>query len=98
STITFHCASDQGAKLLVNNKTLVEWSGPKDERSGSVDLVKGKSYPIRLIYDHKEGIGGYVTVTWGWQGHDKSPIGAEYLLHSPAQQRLVERYCLLSSD
>ena len=72
---TFHLDSDDGSRLSVNGKAIVERDGIHGEgreESGTVDLAAGRT-PIRLEYFQK-GNGLGLTVAWSGPGFPRRPL------------------------
>ncbi|HEY9845679.1 MAG TPA: PA14 domain-containing protein, partial [Candidatus Caenarcaniphilales bacterium] len=64
-TYTFYVTTDDGVRLWVNGKLLVDnWvdQGPT-ERSGTIALTAGQEYGIRMEYYEKVG-GAMAKLTW----------------------------------
>jgi PA14 domain len=89
--VTFHAATDHGMKLIVNGESVVDWKGAEDEKSNTVQMVEGKSYPVRVVYIHDHGEKSYLVVRWSWAGQKKSPIPRDSLRYSPAQHEQMKR-------
>jgi len=79
--VKFTIETDQTAKIEIAGKVVVNSKGAK---SGSMNMVKDRNYPIVLTYI-KEG-SGYdcaLSVRWSWAGQAGSVIGGHSLIHSP---------------
>jgi ferric-dicitrate binding protein FerR (iron transport regulator) len=78
---TFHVVSDDGARLWVDGKLLIDdWTvrGTR-ERTGTIELEAGRLYEIRLEYFECVSIAG-VRLLWSWPGQppDVIPQGRLY--------------------
>ena len=78
---TFHVVSDDGARLWVDGKLLIDdWTvrGTR-ERTGTIDLEAGRLYEIRLEYFECVSIAN-VRLLWSWPGQppDGVPQGRLY--------------------
>ncbi len=64
-TYTFYTNSDDGVRLWVNNKLLVDnyTSHAPTENSATIDLVAGQSYPIQIDYFQNAG-GAVAALSW----------------------------------
>jgi hypothetical protein len=78
---TFYSNSDDGSKLFLHDKLLVDndFTHPMSEKSGDVALKKGK-HPIRLIYFQGSGGKGF-EVSYRGPGVKKQEIPAKVLFH-----------------
>jgi hypothetical protein len=78
---TFYSNSDDGSKLFLHNKLLVDndYTHPMTEKSGDVALKKGK-HPIRLTFFQGRG-GKGLKVNYRGPGVEKREIPAEVLFH-----------------
>jgi hypothetical protein len=77
---TFHTVSDDGVRLWIGNRLLIDqWSthGAK-EHTGSVSLVKGRKYGIRVEY-FEQGGGATAKVLWSSRSTRKQVIGRRNL-------------------
>ncbi|MHC4620701.1 MAG: LamG-like jellyroll fold domain-containing protein [Planctomycetota bacterium] len=85
--ITFTVETDQTAKITVAGNTVVTCK--RGSTSGSMQMVKGKRYPIVLTYV-KEGseYGCGLKAQWSWVGQAASVIGSDSLIHS--EQKAAE--------
>ena len=75
----FHIASDDGSRLYIDDKLLINNDGPHGmvEKQGGVDLMAG-SYPIVVTY-YDGGGGDGLEVRWSGPGFKKQKIAAEAL-------------------
>jgi glucose/arabinose dehydrogenase len=79
-TYTFFTDSDDGVRLWVDNRLLIdEWAAqPPTEWSGKIDLVAGRQYDIRLEY--REDFGEAVAkLLWSTPQFDKAIISKSQL-------------------
>lgn len=69
SEYTFTVASDDGARLWINNSLIIDdWGIPGfSERTGRVNLIAGQKYPIRLEYYDSFGQ-AQVSLYWTYFG------------------------------
>ncbi|WP_017730391.1 PKD domain-containing protein [Nafulsella turpanensis] len=84
---TFYLNSDDGSKLFINDKLLINNDGwhASAEKAGSVQLEAGY-YPIRLAYYEHEEL-EVLEVQWKGPGFDKQAIPASALYHQPEQAK-----------
>lgn len=81
---TFYLNSDDGSKLFVNNRLLIDndgWHAPF-EKAGSVQLEPGY-HPIRLTYYEHEEL-EVLEVKWEGDGFARQTIPASVLYHKTA--------------
>lgn len=64
-TYTFYTASDDGVRLWVDNKPLInQWvDQPITEKKGIIALIAGQRYPIRIDYYENTGV-AYMSLRW----------------------------------
>lgn len=57
-TYTFHTETDDGIRLWVNNKLLIDkWNvQPEAEWTAKIDLVAGRQYDVRMEYFENQGV------------------------------------------
>ncbi len=81
-THTFFAASDDGSRVTIGDKVVVDHWGthPRSEKSGTVDLAAG-DHPIRV--DYQQGTGGASCVIF-WQppGGPREVLPASVLFHA----------------
>jgi predicted esterase len=79
-TYTFYTASDDGSKLYINGKQVVNNDGlhALQEKSGSVYLTAG-SHPIRVTYFERYGSSESLSVSYKGPGISKKKIPNEVL-------------------
>ncbi len=85
----FFTKSDDGSRLFINDKMVVENGGihPNQERSGKVKLTPG-AHAIRVHYFDGGGQRA-LTVSWKGPGLDKREIEAKFLSHEGQPMRPV---------
>ena len=77
---TFTTTSDDGVRLFVDGKLLVDnWTdhGPTDD-SGTITLEAGKKYDVRLDY-FENGGGAVAKLSWQYPGQDRQIIPSSNL-------------------
>jgi hypothetical protein len=93
--IVFYVQSDRGALLDIDHRTLVNWEGKPGEETDSIEMIGGRLYPIRVVYDHAGGDTAGLSIQWSWRGQTRTAIPAGAFMHSPAQKRQMERNSIL---
>jgi len=79
--VTFDAEADNGVKLEIDDKTVIDGWGRKKNRSGGITMVKGRKYPVVLSY-YQDGDPSFLRLYWSWQGQPKKPVEASALRHS----------------
>ena len=79
-TYTFYTQTDDGVRLWVNDKLLIDQWGPQasTEWSGQASLVAGQSYSIRMDYLESQGYAN-ARLFWGSAQFEKTIISKPYL-------------------
>jgi|GEM_PF-298874 len=87
--ITFKAEADNGLKLIVDEKVVIDGMGRDKARSGSASLEKGKKYPFELWY-YQDGDPSYLRVYWSWDGRPFEIVDRKALYHSDEQVDYVK--------
>ncbi|MHC4214191.1 MAG: LamG-like jellyroll fold domain-containing protein [Planctomycetota bacterium] len=87
--ITFAAEVDNGIKLEVDGKVVIDGLGRGKSRSGKITLDKGKKYPVVLSYFQK-GDPSFLRLSWSWSGQEKGIVSAGALSHSNADVEYVK--------
>jgi len=95
--VTFSVAADQGVTFRLNNETIVSWETGSGERTEVVELKKREVYLLEVVYNHIDGKEAYLNIRWKVD-KDFEPLSVEYLRHSIAQKREMERTVLLEDQ
>jgi lysophospholipase L1-like esterase len=54
--------------------------------SGTVEMVEGRSYPIKVYYSHRHEGKGRFRIEWSWPGHEPELIPENRIRHTTAQE------------
>jgi uncharacterized delta-60 repeat protein len=83
-TYTFYTTTDDGGRLTVNGKTIIDHLSPQPstEWSGSIDLVAGTSYDIKMEYFDRYN-GALAKLQWSGPGIAKQVVPTS-VLFSPS--------------
>lgn len=86
-TYTFYTISDDGARLWVNGKLLIDnWTvHPPTENSGTIDLIGGQRYDMMLEYYENEG-GATIKLLWSSLSQSKEVIPQDRLYSDPTNR------------
>ncbi|MHC4622983.1 MAG: LamG-like jellyroll fold domain-containing protein [Planctomycetota bacterium] len=87
--VTFSAEVDNGLKLEVDNRVVIDGWGRGKAREGKMSMVQGKKYPIVLSY-HQDGDPSYLRLYWSWEGQAKTPVEPSALSHSPGDEEYVK--------
>jgi len=79
--VTFSAQADNGVKLIINGKVVIDGWGRDKGREGKIVLEKGKKYPIELHY-FQDGDPSFLKLFWSWEGQDKAIVDSGALMHS----------------
>ncbi|PIR96768.1 MAG: hypothetical protein COT91_05075, partial [Candidatus Doudnabacteria bacterium CG10_big_fil_rev_8_21_14_0_10_41_10] len=83
-TYTFYARTDDGVRLWVNGVLLVDkWFGhPPTEYSGTIDLIAGQKYPIRMDF-FEGGVTSVAQLFWSSPQTPKAIVPQSQLTPSP---------------
>ncbi|MHC4624425.1 MAG: PA14 domain-containing protein [Planctomycetota bacterium] len=68
--VTFVAEVDNGIRLAIGEKIVMDGLGRRKSRVGKALMVRGKKYPLRLWY-FQDGDPSYLRLYWSWPGQDK---------------------------
>ena len=86
---SFYTNSDDGSRLYINEKRVVDnWGDhPMTKKSGKVELTKG-SHTLKVIFQHGSGPAGCI-VGWAPPGGKESTLPAGVLSHDPNKIKAI---------
>jgi hypothetical protein len=90
-TYTFYVTADDGVRLWVNNKLLIDhWSYSPSEYSGTIALVAGKKYAIKMEY-FDDTYGAKAQLRWSSPSTSKGivPKSQLYSLYVPPKDTIA---------
>jgi len=93
--VTFHVAADYGATLEIQDESVVHWFGAEGNESGGFQMVKGKAYPVCVMYYHNLGK-AFMNIQWSWTGQEKTAIPAESLFFTGESEQAYNKIFVLS--
>ena len=84
-TYTFYAGSDDGVRLWINGQLIVDnwWDRGHTEGTGTINLVLGQSYDIRMEYYEKTG-GASASLAWS-SGRQAKEIVPQSQLFVPSK-------------
>ena len=93
SDYTFYTISDDGVRLFINNKKIIDSWVPQaaTENSGTINLKKNNTYSIVLEY-FEEGGGEAIILGWESENFSKCLIPNSYLVTPDGQRGLRGTY------
>jgi len=86
--VAFTARADNGMKLVVNGKTVIDIWDRDNPRTGEIQMIKGKKYPVELTYFQD---GGKSTLSLNWVWSNRGSRGVYPLWHTEEQQRLLKK-------
>lgn len=86
-TYKFFLTSDDGSKLWVHDKVVIDNSGAHamDEDSGSVELKAGY-HPIKVVYFENKEVEG-VRLAWEYEGQEKQVVPPSAFFHDESMMK-----------
>ncbi|RPI28059.1 MAG: hypothetical protein EHM61_06425 [Acidobacteria bacterium] len=63
--------------MLIDGKTVLAWEDGEAQKAGTIPLIKGKKYPIEIVYAHDHGENTYLNLLWSWAGQPTAAIPRE---------------------
>jgi hypothetical protein len=84
---TFSCESDDGSRLFIDDKQVLDNNGQHamEEKSGEVELKAG-DHPLKLEFWENEG-GAGCKLSWAGEGIDKAIVPAAALFHKAGAEK-----------
>ena len=79
--VTFDVEVDNGMRLEIDGKRVINAWRKKDARQGKISMVKGKKYPLVMSY-YKEGGASYLKLYWSWEGKEKEIVPTDALSYT----------------
>ncbi|MHC4574676.1 MAG: PA14 domain-containing protein [Planctomycetota bacterium] len=86
--VTFIAEADNGIRLAIGRKIIIDGLGRRKARVGRALMVKGKQYPMRLWY-FQDGDPSYLRLYWSWPGQDKVIVDGSTLSFSDADVKYI---------
>lgn len=79
--IAFDAECQQGLRLHIGGRLVIDGWGPDRLRRGSVKAQAGETLPLRLEYYHLGGE-AFLRLKWSWQGHAAELVTPSALSHT----------------
>jgi len=80
--VTFVAEVDNGIRLAVDDKIVIDGLGRGKARIGNTMMVKGKKYPLKLWY-FQDGDPSYLRLYWNWAGREKVIVEESAFSYGP---------------
>ncbi len=85
--VTFEAIADDGMDLMVDGrKVIAAWNKKNTPVTGTVDMVKGRKYPVEITFAQRGGDAS-MRLSWSWAGQEKQIIPPPALSYSGVQER-----------
>ncbi len=82
--------ADNGLRLSIGGKRIIDGWGLKEARSGTFTGDKGQLLPLRLEY-YQDGGAGFMKLYWSWNGHPRELIPASAFAHTAADRAEAQK-------
>lgn len=86
--VTFTAEADNGLKLEIDDKIIIDGLGRNKARVGRFPMVKGKKHALKLWY-FQDGDPSYLRLYWSWAGRDKTIVDESAFSYGPADERYI---------
>ena len=87
--VTFDVEVDNGMRLGIDGKSVINAWRKKANRQGKMMMVKGKKYPVVMSY-YKDGGASYLKVYWSWAGKEKEIVPTNALSYTMADAMAID--------
>ena len=81
--VTFDVEVDNGMRLEIDGKRVINAWSKRGARKGKMTMVKGKKYPVVMSY-YKDGGASYLKLYWSWEGKEKEIVPSSALSYTMA--------------
>jgi hypothetical protein len=81
--VTFEVEVDNGMRLEIDGKRVINAWRKRGARQGKMAVVKGRKYPVIMSY-YKDGGASYLRLYWSWAGKEKEIIPTSALSYTMA--------------
>jgi len=83
--IEFQIETDQSVEVFIDQNKIITLNYGTGRRSVTVDMMKDKLYPVRIVYNQKKSANGFLSIKWVNEQGITSSIPLSVLFHSPSQ-------------
>jgi hypothetical protein len=77
--VTFYGECNKEFIVEIADKRIIHIQDNKGQNSGSVEMMKGEKYPIKVKYLQHTGGTGHFRVMWSWSGKEKVLVPSDSL-------------------
>jgi hypothetical protein len=84
--ITFSADADDGLRLKIGDRWVIDGWGPDRAREGRIEAVAGRTLPIRVEY-FQAGGESYLRLHWEWEGHPRELLSPSAFRHGPKDRQ-----------
>lgn len=84
--VEFRADADDGLRLIIAGETVIDGWGKGEFRSGRLNMVKGRKYPLLLEFFQNGGT-AHLHLFWRWPGQRMEIVPPEALYHSAEHAR-----------
>ena len=88
--VTFRAEAQQGLRLYLDGRPVIDGWSPEGERSGTMALQAGQVVALRVEYYHL-GAEAYLRLYWSWPGQPEQLVPAAALWHTAADAAVIEQ-------
>ncbi len=87
--VTFSAEADDGLRLFVGDKAVIDGPNRGDAREGEIRVGAGETLPLHLEY-YQRGGDARLRLYWQWDGHPREPVPASALGHEQRDLELAQ--------
>lgn len=86
--VRFFAEADNGLRLEIDGRVVIDGLGRDAARSGRVSMVAGRKAPLRIAY-FQDGDPSYLRLYWSWSGQPRTLVDPAALSYGPEDEREV---------
>ena len=79
--VVFEAEADNGIKLEIDGKTVIDGLGRDKARRGRMRRIKGRKYPVKVWY-FQDGDLSFLRLYWSWAGQERVLVNPAALSYS----------------
>ncbi|MHC4474730.1 MAG: PA14 domain-containing protein [Planctomycetota bacterium] len=87
--VRFFAEADDGIRLSIDGKTIIDGWGLQGQRSGQIVMSKGQRYPVVISY-YQDGGPCYMRLYWAWRGQEKTVVASDALFHLDSDVAVIQ--------
>lgn len=88
--VHFTAEADDGIKLMINGQVIIDGWSRNSSRSGSVEMIQERRYPLRLIY-YQNGGPSFMRLYWEWDDQKRTAIPEDAIIFTTFDQAKMKR-------